>query len=338
MSPARSTFWTVDARRKGCVPFPRNMSLNWFMPAPVNSSVGSFAGTSDALGYAVCPFDAKNDCQRRSQLLGLHRRHRSDRDRGVSDPARSPRPRGARSCRRRIARPTFSARGRAVAANRPPPPAPAELAAGEGTAPVGSDALRVTARRGAADPNDDFLGAPRRRRRTCRRRRCGAHDLLQRAAARAGEAERLLRLGLERLQDVLVLAQERDGLVAALAELRRAEGEPRARLVDDAGVGREVERGRRRTRCPRRRGCRTRPCGTAARSCSSRPSRACGCRSTSLALLERADAAHVEAHRGVELERVAARRRLGVAEHHADLHADLVGEDHHGDATGRSRR
>jgi hypothetical protein len=46
-----------------------------------------------------------------------------------------------------------------------------------------------------------------------------------------------------------------------------------------------------------------------------------------VALLDRADAADVEAHRGVELERVAAGGGLGVAEHHADLHADLVDED-----------
>ena len=44
-------------------------------------------------------------------------------------------------------------------------------------------------------------------------------------------------------------------------------------------------------------------------------------------LFDRADATDVEAHRRVELERVAARRRLGAAEHDADLHADLVDED-----------
>jgi hypothetical protein len=48
-----------------------------------------------------------------------------------------------------------------------------------------------------------------------------------------------------------------------------------------------------------------------------------------VALLDRADAADVEAHRGVELQRVAAGGGLGAAEHHADLHADLVDEDHH---------
>ena len=41
-----------------------------------------------------------------------------------------------------------------------------------------------------------------------------------------------------------------------------------------------------------------------------------------------ADAADVEAHRGIEFERVAARGGLGIAEHDADLHADLVDENH----------
>src|ERR1039457_1566677 len=47
-----------------------------------------------------------------------------------------------------------------------------------------------------------------------------------------------------------------------------------------------------------------------------------------LAILDGADSADVEPHRGVELERVAAGRGLGVAEHHADLHANLIDEDH----------
>src|SRR5690606_1337497 len=47
-----------------------------------------------------------------------------------------------------------------------------------------------------------------------------------------------------------------------------------------------------------------------------------------VALLDRADAANVEPHGRIELQRVAARRRLRAAEHHADLHADLVDEDH----------
>ena len=47
-----------------------------------------------------------------------------------------------------------------------------------------------------------------------------------------------------------------------------------------------------------------------------------------LALLDRADAADVEPERGVELERLAAGGGLGVAEHDADLLAQLVDEDH----------
>src|SRR5262249_55880646 len=46
--------------------------------------------------------------------------------------------------------------------------------------------------------------------------------------------------------------------------------------------------------------------------------------------LDHADRADVEAHRGVEFQRIAAGRGLGRAVHHADLHADLVDEDHHG--------
>src|SRR5690606_12639422 len=45
------------------------------------------------------------------------------------------------------------------------------------------------------------------------------------------------------------------------------------------------------------------------------------------ALLEGLDAADVHAHRGVELERLATRRRLRGAEEHADLLAQLVDED-----------
>src|SRR5215217_4859137 len=45
------------------------------------------------------------------------------------------------------------------------------------------------------------------------------------------------------------------------------------------------------------------------------------------ALLERLDAPDVEANGRVELERAAARRRLRVAEHDADLLAQLVRED-----------
>ena len=48
-----------------------------------------------------------------------------------------------------------------------------------------------------------------------------------------------------------------------------------------------------------------------------------------LGLFDRASAANIEAHRSVELECVAARGGLGAAKHHANLHANLVDEDHH---------
>ena len=84
------------------------------------------------------------------------------------------------------------------------------------------------------------------------------------------------------LLDVGVLAQELLGVLAPLADALAAEREPGAALLDDVRPRRA-----RSTRSPsrddalRRTGCRTRPRGTAAPSCSSRPSRACGCRSTS---------------------------------------------------------
>src|SRR5271168_2625770 len=48
-----------------------------------------------------------------------------------------------------------------------------------------------------------------------------------------------------------------------------------------------------------------------------------------ITLLNRADAPNIETDRGVEFECVAARRGLRIAEHHADLVADLIDEDDH---------
>src|ERR1700728_643476 len=49
-----------------------------------------------------------------------------------------------------------------------------------------------------------------------------------------------------------------------------------------------------------------------------------------LALLDRADTTNIEADGGIKLERIAARCRLGRTVHDANLHADLIDEDHHG--------
>src|SRR5512132_169033 len=55
-----------------------------------------------------------------------------------------------------------------------------------------------------------------------------------------------------------------------------------------------------------------------------------------VAILDRADPADFQPHRRVELERVAAGRGLRIAEHHADLHPNLIDEDDHG-ARSRDR-
>src|SRR5690554_3138802 len=47
-----------------------------------------------------------------------------------------------------------------------------------------------------------------------------------------------------------------------------------------------------------------------------------------VALLDTADTANIQTHRAVELERVIAGGGFRAAEHHADLHTDLVNEDH----------
>ncbi len=52
----------LRARRPRIVPLlvPRKTSLNWFIPALVNSSVGSFAGTSEEECTRLCPLPSKN--------------------------------------------------------------------------------------------------------------------------------------------------------------------------------------------------------------------------------------------------------------------------------------
>src|SRR5258706_13590238 len=52
-------FCAVAARVYGRLSKPRNTSLNWFMPALVNSSVGSSPGTTGLDGTTVWPFASK---------------------------------------------------------------------------------------------------------------------------------------------------------------------------------------------------------------------------------------------------------------------------------------
>src|SRR5438876_9125565 len=66
-------FWLSTARLYGRVPNPRNTSLNWFMPALVNNSVGSSCGTTGDDGTIVCCFDRKRsrNCWRISFAVGM---------------------------------------------------------------------------------------------------------------------------------------------------------------------------------------------------------------------------------------------------------------------------
>src|SRR3954454_8991481 len=66
-------FWLSTARLYGRVPVPRKTSLNWFMPALVNSSVGSSSGTTGDDGTIACCFDVKKsrNCWRTSFAVGM---------------------------------------------------------------------------------------------------------------------------------------------------------------------------------------------------------------------------------------------------------------------------
>src|SRR5437867_2467752 len=48
-------FCVLTARVYGRFSCPRKIGLNWFIPALVNSSVGSSSGTTGELGTNVCP-------------------------------------------------------------------------------------------------------------------------------------------------------------------------------------------------------------------------------------------------------------------------------------------
>src|SRR5690606_3323574 len=124
-------------------------------------------------------------------------------------------------------------------------------------------------------------------------------------------------------QDVRIRLEEFLDVLPALAEPLLAQVEPGARLPDDTEVGPDIddaadgrdalvvhdvelglaERGRH----------------LVLDDADPRPDA-----DALLALLDRLDPADVEPDRRIELQRVTAGRRLRVAEHHADLHPELV--------------
>src|SRR5262249_2704720 len=133
-----------------------------------------------------------------------------------------------------------------------------------------------------------------------------------------------------RLEDLLryvgVLSQERRCILASLSEPLVAEAEIRARLREDLPVERRVEH----CAFPGDAGAvddvelrlLERRCGPVLHDLDAPP-----VTERLDAVLERLDAADVEANRRVELQRATAGCRLGVPEHDADLLAQLVRED-----------
>ena len=148
------------------------------------------------------------------------------------------------------------------------------------------------------------------------------------AAGQQRDADRLAHLVLDLDREVGVLAQELARVVLALADLLAVVGVPGAALLEHLGLDAHVD-----------------DLALAADALAVEDVELGGLERRRdlvlddldlglvaddlFALLDRADAADVEPHRGVELERVAAGGGLGRAEHHADLHADLVDEDDH---------
>src|SRR3990167_2344147 len=125
-----------------------------------------------------------------------------------------------------------------------------------------------------------------------------------------------------------VLTQELAGVVLALTNLLATVGVPGARLLDDLGSDAQVDD------------------LTFAADAFTVQDVELGCferrrdlvlddldlgfvADDLVALLDGADATDVQTHRGVELQRIAARGGFRTAEHHTDLHADLVDEDDH---------
>ena len=127
--------------------------------------------------------------------------------------------------------------------------------------------------------------------------------------------------------DLRVVGEEALGVLPALAELLALVGEPRPGLLDDAHVDGEVEH---RTLAADALAVHDVELGLAERRGDLvlddlHP----GARPDDLAtVLDALDPADVEAHRRVELQRPAARGGLRRTEHHADLLAQLVDEDH----------
>src|SRR5262249_45411862 len=134
--------------------------------------------------------------------------------------------------------------------------------------------------------------------------------------------------GLDLCRDIGIGLEEHLGVLASLADALAVVGEPSARLLHHAGFDAEIDQFAGLRHPP--------PVDDVELDLLDRrrelffaPFYARLVAPPLVALLARADAADVETHRGVEFQRVPAGGGLGRAVHDADLHADLVDEDHH---------
>src|SRR5947199_4645278 len=163
------------------------------------------------------------------------------------------------------------------------------------------------------------------------------HSFCTRPVAPLGRAraqpELLAHPGLDLRRDLGMLAQEVARVLAALADAVATEGVPCAGLLDDTLLGRDVDQlsllgdaGAVQDVEPR--------LAERRRHLVLHHLHLAAAADHLVAVLEGAEAADVEPDRGVELERVAARRGLRVAEQDTDLHADLVDDDDDGPRVG----
>src|SRR3712207_2205633 len=85
-------FWVLTARVYARFSVPRKIGLNWFIPAFVNSRVGSSCGTTGELGTNVCPCRSTKksmNCRRISEEVMVVRES-SDEARRVGRRGRVP--------------------------------------------------------------------------------------------------------------------------------------------------------------------------------------------------------------------------------------------------------
>src|SRR3954468_710781 len=140
------------------------------------------------------------------------------------------------------------------------------------------------------------------------------------------ETEFLADLLFDRLEDRRVVFQELLDVFAALAETLTAEREPRPALLDDLAIDSEIEQVA-FLRNPLAIHHVELGLAERRRDLVLDDLHASAAANNHIAVFDRANAADVDANGRIELERAAARRRFGVAEHDADLFTQLVDED-----------